>query len=227
MQKKIIIAPSLLNSNFLNLKENLQLLKNQNVKWIHYDVMDYDFVPNLTFGPKILSDIKSFVKNDIFLDCHMMVKIKNMSVENYLKPFIDAGTNSITMHFESLSKEQLNEFLLLKKKYFINLSLALKPSTSINKIIPFLSKIDMVLIMSVEPGFGEQKFIKSILIKINKLNKIISDNKYNLLVQIDGGIDDNIAKLCKKENVDVLVVGSYLFSSKTSSEFKEKITKLI
>lgn len=171
--------------------------------------MDGDFVPNLTFGPKILADINSY--SDLYLDCHLMVKIKNSSVENYLLPFIKAGASAVTLHYEALTEPQLNEFLSLRTKLNIKIGLAIKPSTTVEIIYPYLKHLDLVLVMTVEPGFGGQTFIPAAAAKIKILRHYLEQNNGKTLIEVDGGINSETATLCKKYGVDVLVAGSYLF----------------
>lgn len=207
--KKYIVAPSILSANFLQLQEEINLIKKSGIKWIHFDVMDGDFVQNLTFGPKILNDI---TKDDsLYLDCHLMVRIKNKSVEEYLKPFIEAKASSITLHYEALTEVQLVEFLSLKNKYAINLGIAIKPTTPVEDILPLLEKIDLILVMTVEPGFGGQTFISSAAVKINEIRNYINQHRLSTLIEVDGGINQETGEICKKYGVDILVAGSYLF----------------
>ncbi len=216
---------SILGANFLNLQKLLDLIiKTKIVKRLHYDVMDYDFVNNLSFGPHILKNISEYLNNDIKIDCHMMTKIKNLSVEKYLKPFINCKIDIITFHIEALNDKQIIDFLNIKKKYNQKIGLALKPGTSIKKIFSYVDKIDLILIMSVEPGFGGQTFIENTKNKINDLRKYLNKNNMNVLIQVDGGINDNTIKFCN--NSDIIVVGNYLATSKNKKEFYSQIKKL-
>ncbi|AUB31948.1 ribulose-phosphate 3-epimerase [Spiroplasma floricola] len=221
--KKYIVAPSILTANFLELKSDLDKLKKAKIKWIHYDVMDYNFVPNLSFGPKILSDI---VNNyDFKMDLHLMVKIVGFSVEDYLKPFIQKNVKQVTMHYEALNKKQLIDFIKFCKKNNINASLSINPNTEINKIKKYLPNLQNILVMSVNPGFGGQSFIKKSLDKIRLLNEIRNTNNYQYLIQVDGGINEDTYKSVQEAGVDMIVAGSYLVDSKIKN-LEERISKL-
>ncbi|WP_374696518.1 ribulose-phosphate 3-epimerase [Spiroplasma endosymbiont of Polydrusus formosus] len=220
--KKYIVAPSVLSANYLILKEELTAIKASGAQWIHFDVMNGDFVPNLTFGPKILTDITNY--SDLFLDCHLMVKIKNDSVENYLTPFIKAGASSVTFHYEALTPSQLTEFLTLRVKLKLKIGLAVKPSTQVDVLIPYLNSLDLVLIMTVEPGFGGQAFIATAASKIKTLRNYLDQNKMQTLIEVDGGINAETAKTCKQYGVDVLVAGSYLFGH---TDLKTRVRELM
>ncbi|WP_031542052.1 ribulose-phosphate 3-epimerase [Mesoplasma photuris] len=214
--KKPIIAPSVLSANFFDLKSEIKRCDEAGIKWIHYDVMDFDFVPNLTFGSKILKDITDNSK--INIDIHFMVKVKTKNFEDFFVDYIKCKPKMMTMHIESMSKKQTNLFIDMCIKNKIDPSIAISPKTKVKKIVDFLPNIKNVLVMSVEPGFGGQKFIESVLPKFDELNKIKSEQNLNFKLEIDGGIDDQTIKLVKEKNVDMVVAGSYLFNSKNFSE---------
>ncbi len=219
------IAISILNANFLELKKLLDfILENKLVKRLHYDVMDYDFVPNLSFGPHILSNIKKYVKNKILIDCHMMVKIKGMQVYDYLKPFLDIKPDIITMHFESLNDSQIEEFLLIRKNFHQKIGLAISPDTKVKSILHLLNKIDLILVMSVKPGFGGQDFILNTQNKITEIHEYILLNNLNILIEVDGGINLETISLCKKANI--VVIGNYLATVDNEDEFTKKVNNL-
>ncbi|WP_338984735.1 ribulose-phosphate 3-epimerase [Spiroplasma endosymbiont of Diplazon laetatorius] len=221
--KKYIVAPSILTADFLNLKSDLDKLKDAKIEWIHYDVMDYNFVPNLSFGPKILSDIVS--EYDFKMDLHLMVKVIGFSINDYLKPFVMKNVEQITMHYEALDENQIEEFIEFCKSNDLKCSLSINPDTEVSKIEKYLNKIQNVLVMSVHPGFGGQSFIESSLDKIIKLKELREKNNYNYLIQVDGGINEETYKLVQKAGVDMIVAGSYLVG-KNVLDIEERVLKL-
>lgn len=210
--KKYIIAPSVLSANFMDLKNELELCKKNNINWIHYDVMDFDFVPNLTFGSKILHDIKKNI--DINVDVHFMVSVKTKRFEDFFSDYIKAKPEMMTMHIESLKDDNtINKFIDLCKQNNILASLAISPKTDVSLVYPYLDKLDNVLVMSVEPGFGGQKFISSSLEKIQILDQLRKEKNYKYIIEVDGGINEQTSVLVKQAGVDMIVAGSYLFGS--------------
>jgi len=221
--KDITIAASILTANFLSLKDELTNLFNAGIKWIHFDVMDYHFVPNLSFGPKILSDVCQF-NDEINIDCHLMVNIKNITVKEYLKPFmILPQVKNITLHYEALTKTQLTEFLNWNNPR-IKKGLALNPITPIRKIYPYLTQLDTILIMSVAPGAGGQPFLPNTIAKIKLLSKMINDHNLRITIAVDGGINDLTGKACINAGANYLVAGSYLLNS--SNTVSDQLAKL-
>lgn len=223
---KPVIAISILTANFLNLEEQLKEITNAKINHIHYDVMDYHFVNNLTFGTKILTDINKFTKEkNIKIDCHLMVKIKkDISVEQYLTPYIENEVNSITLHYEALTKKQLQAFLSLNHNF--KKGIAINPETKVKAITHLLDKIDYIMVMSVNPGFGKQKFIEASINKIQEIKAYIKANNLTTIISVDGGINDITGKKCIKAGANYLVSGSYLVNSSNSIALQvEKILK--
>ena len=218
--RKVYIAPSILSANFATLADEIKLVENANVEWLHYDVMDGHFVPNISFGPKILGDVRKVT--GLFLDVHLMI----MNPLKYVHVFAKNGADLITIHYESFSSKQdviaaINEI----KQLNVKVGLSIKPGTKVNEILDIVEQLDLVLIMSVEPGFGGQKFMDNSLEKVKTLREHIDSMKLNCLIEIDGGIDDQTAILCKDAGVDVLVAGSYLFGHHDIAERVEKLRK--
>lgn len=199
------IAPSLLSANFACLKEEIDKIKV--AEWIHYDVMDGHFVPNISFGYSILKDISKVT--DKYLDVHLMIDDPFKYVDN----FIASNASLIVFHYEAVEENEINKLIKHIKNNNIDAGIAIKPDTCVDVLKPFLSELDLVLVMSVEPGFGGQTFNHSALEKISKLAKLREDNNYCYLIEVDGGINESTAKLCRQAGVDVLVAGSFVFNS--------------
>lgn len=199
------IAPSVLSANFACLKEEIDKIKA--AEWIHYDVMDGHFVPNISFGYSILKDISKVT--DKYLDVHLMIDDPFKYVDN----FIASNASLIVFHYEAVEENEINKLIKHIKNNNIDVGIAIKPDTCVDVLKPFLSELDLVLVMSVEPGFGGQTFNHSALEKISKLAKLREDNNYCYLIEVDGGINESTAKLCRQAGVDVLVAGSFVFNS--------------
>lgn len=220
--KKYIIAPSVLSANYMNLKQDLEQCKSNGIDWIHYDVMDYDFVPNLTFGSKILQDITSQI--DINVDIHFMVKVKTKIFDEFFLEYIKAKPKMMTMHIEAMNKKETQSFIDLCHENNILASLAISPDTPIKAIEHYLPQLDNVLVMTVHPGFGGQSFIEHAAKKIAILRHIIHANNYQTTIEVDGGINAETSKIVKEYGVDIIVAGSYLFGQK---DFAERAKGLI
>ena len=209
------IAPSLLSANFTCLKDEIK--KIETAQWIHYDVMDGHFVPNISFGYSILNDVSKIT--DMYLDVHLMIS----EPAKYVDKFSASKASLIVFHYEAVAKDEISGLIDYIKSQNVDVGIAIKPGTSIDVLTPFLSKIDLVLVMSVEPGFGGQKFNSAALNKISNLAKLKNEYNYHYLIEVDGGINETTAKLCCKAGVDVLVAGSYIFNSDDYSKAIESL----
>lgn len=204
-----ILSPSILNTNSYELDYVIKNFEQSNVDMIHIDVMDGKFVPNTAYD---ISDIEAiYKKTSLPLDIHLMIEAPFESIDLYSK-----FAKYIGIHYES--KSNCKETLFRIKENGCKSCLVIKPKTEINEIKPLLKYVDMVLVMSVEPGFGGQKFIESTVNKIRTLKDYLKENKLNVLIEVDGGVNDETGKKVVNAGADVLVVGSYLFSNEKLNE---------
>lgn len=203
---KTIVAPSILSLDYANVSEQLKQLNESKAEWMHFDVMDGHFVPNLTFGPDLLKGFKKCT--DMVMDVHIMVEDPAFFSDVFLK----AGADILTFHYEACKDEE--EVRMICEKIHARhakAGVSVKPGTPISVLDPLLDVIDVVLIMSVEPGFGGQSFMEDMLEKVRYIKKQIVEQNRSTLIEIDGGINADTAKLAKAAGVDVLVAGSYVF----------------
>lgn len=214
----IIVSPSLLSVNFLELKTELERLNGIDDLWLHLDVMDGHFVPNLTFGEPVLNKVQSISQHK--LDAHFMVT----NPDAYIDAFKNVGLHNFTFHWEA---EVHHDRLIMKiKEHYPSCGISLNPSTPISAVPKYIwGKLDLVLLMSVNPGFGGQKFIPEVIDKVIELDKIRHENNFKFQIQVDGGINDQNAGYLIQAGANNLVAGNYIFSE-PNKDYLSRVNKL-
>lgn len=205
--KNIIIAPSVLSADFANLERDIKKIEDAGADWVHVDVMDGQFVPNITIGAPVVKSLRKTTKMPF--DVHLMI----VNPIKYIEDFAKAGADFITIHAEAC-ENNLEETIDLIKSFGIKAGISVKPKTSWEAVKKVLHKSDLVLIMTVEPGFGGQKFMEDCLPKISELRKFIErENLRHIYIEVDGGINAETAKLATSAGADALVAGNYIYNS--------------
>lgn len=210
----IIVSPSILSADFANLERDIKLVERNGADWIHVDVMDGHFVPNITIGIPVVKSIKKVTT--LPLDVHLMIE----NPEKYIEDFTNAGADILTFHYEAVKKENIKPLITNIKNLGVKAGLSIKPKTQPEEILEFLPDLDLVLVMTVEPGFGGQKFIADCAEKIKVIKQHATQN---LFIQVDGGINAETGEICTKYGANSLVAGSYIYKAEN---IKEAISSL-
>lgn len=211
---KIIVSPSILSADFANLERDIKLVERNGADWIHVDVMDGHFVPNITIGIPVVKSIKKVTT--LPLDVHLMIE----NPEKYIEGFANAGADILTFHYEAVKKENIKLLIPKIKNLGVKAGLSIKPKTQPEEILEFLPDLDLVLVMTVEPGFGGQKFMADCAEKIKVIKQHATQN---LFIQVDGGINAETGEICTKYGANSLVAGSYIYKAEN---IKEAISSL-
>ncbi|MCC2646554.1 MAG: ribulose-phosphate 3-epimerase [Rickettsiaceae bacterium] len=212
--KRILVAPSILSADFARLGEEVRAITEAGADMIHIDVMDGCFVPNLTIGPDVVRAIRKY--SNLPFDVHLMID----SPEKFIKPFVEAGADIITVHFEA--EKHIDKLLTLIKSLNVKAGISLLPSTNPQVLEYIIDYLDLILVMSVNPGFGGQKFIASQLNKVRDIKNILDKKAENVIISVDGGVNDKNVSNIIEAGANMIVAGSYIFSD-GSDQYKKRI----
>ena len=214
-----ILAPSMLAADPVNLQRDLTMTEEQGVKWLHVDIMDGLFVPNISYGPDMVKAIHGF--SNLVLDVHLMIE----RPIRYIEQFCKAGADYLTIHVESDTPENTMESLKKIREFGVKPGVVVKPKTPAEAVAPFLPYVDMVLVMTVEPGFGGQKFMADMMPKAKQLRQMIDEVNPSCHLEVDGGVSMENCQLCKDNGINVLVAGSAFYKAADKKAFLAELEK--
>ena len=212
-----ILSPSILSCDYMNMKRDFDYCKECGVKWLHVDIMDGHFVPNLSFGYSLVQSMRPVT--DLVLDVHLMIDTPIKYAENFCK----AGADYLTIHVEADTRENIRKTLELIRSLGVKPGIVVKPKTPAEDIAEFLPMVDMVLVMTVEPGFGGQKFMADMMPKVKQLRAMLDEVNPSCHLEVDGGVDLKTGVVCKENGADVLVAGSAFFGAADRAAFAKEI----
>ena len=216
--KKHLIAPSVLAADFSNLQRDIEMINESDADWFHIDIMDGVFVPNISFGMPVLRDIKKHAKKT--LDVHLMI----VNPDQYIETFASLGADILTVHYEACT--HMHRTIQAIKATGMKAGIALNPHSSVNQLKDIIKDIDLVCLMSVNPGFGGQSFIENTYNKIKELNELIQSSESSCQIEIDGGVTNENAKKLVEAGANILVAGSYVFKSSNPTDTISKLSNL-
>ena len=214
-----ILAPSILSCDYMNMQRDFTACKENGCKWLHVDIMDGHFVPNLSFGYSLVQAMRPIT--DLVLDVHLMID----TPIKYAEEFCKAGSDYLTIHVEADTPENIKKTLELIRSHGVKPGIVIKPKTPAEAIAPYLEMVDLVLVMTVEPGFGGQKFMADMMPKLKQLRQMIEEKNPGCHLEVDGGVDLVTAQVCKENGADVLVAGSAFYGAADRAAFVEALEK--